>query len=484
MNMNIRLWIPMLCLALLASGCNSWLDVKPYDQISEDELIRSEEGFQKLLNGIYIDLNDGALYGKALTVEMVEIMGGAYEIGSNTLVWGNYPDLQKYNYGTEYWRGRLDETWNKAYALILNCNKLLENIEGKQELFTGDNYNILRGEALALRAMLHFDMLRLFGPVYAADSKMACIPYYTSQTLSPEPLLPASQVIGNILTDLKEARILLSGDPVQTLGTRMYSPADGTSNFLHYRALRLNYYAVTGLAARVSLYAGQKAEAFAYAREVIRAADNGIFPFIDRFSVIGTSGDPDRIFSTEVLFALSNNNRGQIFKDYYDPSRLPNMIFRMETGLLEQTVFGGTETGGNLDDYRCRANWISSASARYFHKYADMEETGRIENTMIPLLRLGEMYLIAAESQSDNLAAGVSYVNTLRRNRGVGNLSNLTPERLQCEYIRELYGEGQLFFLYKRMNTRILRSATESNNPAPSNAIFVVPLPDTETENR
>ena len=96
------------------------------------------------------------------------------------------------------------------------------------------------------------------------------------------------------------------------------------------------------------------------------------------------------------------------------------MIFRMETGLLEQTVFGGTETGGNLDDYRCRANWISSASARYFHKYADMEETGRIENTMIPLLRLGEMYLIAAESQSDNLAAGVSYVNTLRRNRGVG----------------------------------------------------------------
>lgn len=483
MKTNIRLWIPA-ALLLLSAGCNKWLDVKPYDQISEEELTRSEEGFQKSLNGIYIDLNDEALYGKALTFEMVEIMGGAYEIGSNTLVWSNYPDLYKYNYGTEYWRGRLDATWNKAYALILNCNKLLENIEGKQALFTDDNYNIIRGEALALRAMLHFDMLRLFGPVYSTDSEMVCIPYYTAETLSPEPLLPASKAIEHILADLKEARILLSTDPVQTLGTRMYSPADGTSNFLHYRALRLNYYAVTGLAARVSLYAGQKADAFAYAREVIRAADNGIFPFVDRFSVIGSPDDPDRIFSTEVLFALSNNNRGQIFKDYYDPSRLPNMIFRMESGLLEQTVYGGVETGGNLDDYRCRANWISSASTRYFHKYADMEETGRIENTMIPLLRLGEMYLIAAESQSDNLAAGVSYVNTLRRNRGVSNLQTLTRELLQYEYIRELYGEGQLFFMYKRMNTRILRSATASNNPEPSNAIFVVPLPDTETENR
>ncbi len=51
----------ILTLILLASalcpGCSGWLDVKPYDQISEEELLESEEGFQKLLNGIYIELN-------------------------------------------------------------------------------------------------------------------------------------------------------------------------------------------------------------------------------------------------------------------------------------------------------------------------------------------------------------------------------------------------------------------------------------------
>ncbi|MDE7074384.1 MAG: RagB/SusD family nutrient uptake outer membrane protein [Odoribacter sp.] len=483
MKMYIQRLIWTGCLAAMLSGCSKWLDVQPYDQISEEALSNTEEGFQKQLNGIYIELNDEALYGKTLTVEMVEIMGGAYEIGDDALVWSNYPDLKNYNYGTIYWRDRLDKTWDKAYALILNCNKLLANIEGKQELFTDDNYNIIRGEALALRAMLHFDMLRLFGPVYSTNSEMVSIPYYTAETHSPESLLAASKVIDNILTDLKEALILLNNDPVRTLGTRMYSPEDGSSNFLYYRSLRLNYYAVTGLAARVSLYAGQKTEARGYARTVIQAVDNGIFPFVDRYSVGSVASDPDRIFSTEVLFALSNNNRGQLFRDFFSPSRYPNMVFRMETGLLENFIFGG-RNGGDIDDFRCQANWISSGSTRYFYKYSDMEETGRIENTMIPLLRTGEMYLILAESQSDNLSGGTAYVNLLRSKRNVANIETLTPEGLQYEYIRELYGEGQLFFMYKRMNTRILRSATEADNVPPSNAVFVVPLPETETDNR
>ena len=157
----------------------------------------------------------------------------------------------------------------------------------------------------------------------------------------------------------------------------------------------------------------------------------------------------------------------------------------METDLLEQTIYGGTGTGGNLDDYRCRSNWISSGSARYFYKYSDMTESGRIENTMIPLLRLGEMYLIAAESQSDVLANGTSYVNTLRRNRGIStSLEALTPELLKYEYIRELYGEGQLFYLYKRLFSKVIWSYTDSRNTEPSTNLFVVPLPDSETENR
>ena len=215
----------LACCTLLTS-CDDWLEVKPYDKISEGELLKSEEGYQKMLNGIYIDLNSEALYGKTLTVEMIEVMGGAYTIGTDNSVWGNYKDLSSYKYATEYWRGRLDQTWNKAYALILNCNKILETIDENQHLFTGGSYYVVKGEALALRAMLHFDMLRLFGPVYSKDSDKKAIPYYTKHTNTPEPILTAEEVAGQVAADLEDARTLLANDPVKTEGTLMSGAQD------------------------------------------------------------------------------------------------------------------------------------------------------------------------------------------------------------------------------------------------------------------
>ena len=130
MKRKIQL-ITLICCSLVFGACDNWLDVKPYDQIAEEDLLNSETGFQKLLNGVYIELNDENLYGSTLTVEMLELMGGAYKIGDDQGKWGNYIDLNNYTYSTEYWRGRLDKVWEKAYALIMNCNKILDNIENR-----------------------------------------------------------------------------------------------------------------------------------------------------------------------------------------------------------------------------------------------------------------------------------------------------------------------------------------------------------------
>ncbi len=479
-----RLYTYILTLSLLiVTSCDAWLDVKPYDKMSEDELVLTEQGFIKRLNGIYIELNSDMLYGGALSVEMVEIMGGAYVIGTDNAVWGNYADLAGYKYNTEYWRSRMNETWNKAYSLILNCNLLLESLENTDVRFTGDNYKVLKGETLALRAMLHFDMLRLFGPVYSRNPQLPAIPYYKKYSVVPNDVLTAEAVAKEISNDLMEARMLLANDPVKTTGTMMEAPADGSSTFMYYRSLRLNYYAVTALMARSSLYFGDKESAYRYSSEVITDAE-AIFPFVDKSLVTGSPDDPDRIFSSEIIFALTHSQRNKLFKNYFDPSRIPNYVFRMDNELMSNIVFGGgSTTGGNQDDYRYRVNWVATGANRYFYKYSDMVDNGNIRNTMIPMIRLGEMYLIAAESCSQNIATGAVYVNKLRSHRGVANLQTLTEDVLRYEYIRELYGEGQLFFMYKRMFVPVMFSSSESKNPKPSDAIFTVPLPDSETDN-
>ena len=474
----------LMMLMVTLSSCDAWLDVKPYDKMSQDELLSSEAGYMKLLNGIYVELNRDMLYGGAMSVEMIEIMGGAYVIGTDNSVWGNYADLADYEYGTDYWRARLNETWNKAYSLILNCNLLLENLEKADVKFTGDNYKIIKGEALALRAMLHFDMLRLFGPVYSRNPEMLSIPYYKKYSVVPNERLTASQVAAAITHDLHEARILLANDPVRTSGTMTSAPSDGSSTFMYYRNLRLNYFAVTALLARSGLYFGDNESAYKYSTEVIEAAQEGMFPFVDKSLVSGSPEDPDRIFSSEVIFALTHSQRNTLFKGYFDPSRIPNYVFRMDNDLMSNVIYGGgATTGGSQDDYRYRVNWVATGANRYFYKYSDMVDSGSITNTMIPMIRLGEMYLIAAESRSTDIEAGVSYVNQLRAARGVSKLQTLTQKTLQYEYIRELYGEGQLFFMYKRMFAPVIVSPVDSRNPQPADAIFVVPLPSSETDN-
>ena len=84
--MKNKIYTSMLLSCFLLCGCSDWLDVKPYDKISDDELFSTEEGFQKLLNGVYVELNNDKLYGCALTVEMIEIIVGDYTIVKDILV--------------------------------------------------------------------------------------------------------------------------------------------------------------------------------------------------------------------------------------------------------------------------------------------------------------------------------------------------------------------------------------------------------------
>lgn len=68
--------------------------------------------------------------------------------------------------------------WLKNYNSIANCNVLLDYLSEKSpSFFEGEEYKFLVAETKALRAYLHFDLLRAFAPSWKENSEALCLPY-------------------------------------------------------------------------------------------------------------------------------------------------------------------------------------------------------------------------------------------------------------------------------------------------------------------
>src|SRR5258706_2643565 len=199
---------------LLVTGCKKYLTVQPESSYTELQVYSSERAVQQALNGLYNDLADNQLYGANMTTTALELLGQRYNVtaaGTYT-----YSQLQQYAYTQDSVEGIFNGIWQKAYGTILNANKFISMMDGtvKNGLLTQAHADQMKGEAIAIRAFLHFDMLRLFGPVYSQNPTRSAIPYYRRPDATTTPILIANQVLDSVLADLSQAETLLAGDPV------------------------------------------------------------------------------------------------------------------------------------------------------------------------------------------------------------------------------------------------------------------------------
>lgn len=477
--MRIKLILITATACLLGiTSCKKWLNVQPQDKFTETQVFKDEAGAQLAVNGLYLKLTQNSLYGVNLSMGMVEIFAQRFNVGGQH----GYAPYQQYNYGSI--APGIQLMWEQAYATIANANEFLKNLDKYPGMMPASHDSILRGEAIAIRAMLHFDMLRLFGPVYnTADSVSISVPYYRVASPAVQALLPANQVMDSILADLHNAAQLLRSDPVIASGRSAEFIADGR-NFYRNRHQRLNYYAVKALQARAFLYRNDKTNAYAAAKFVIDSASKWFaWTSID---ILSNPVNPDRIMSSEVLFApycsnLYNNHKSLFSEDLTETSILTPNSARLSE-LFEN----------NENDYRYNPNWIFSNSGtkayKTFYKYADVADKNSGFRFLIPLIRLSEMYYIAAECETNSVTA-IQYLDTVRLHRGLTSLppaAGLSTELIK-EYRREFFGEGQLFFFYKRENITTLPNSASTNPNSTvtlNKAKFVLPLPVSETVNR
>ena len=463
--------IIFLCgLLLTLAGCKKYLQIQPEGTYTEAQVFANEKAAQQMLNGLYISMADNNLYGAALTETVVELMAQRYKTttsGSGA----TYSLYQQYQYSDARSLAQFEATWKRAYSTILTANLFLEKIDlsVQNHVITQENCNMMKGEALAVRAMLHFDLMRVFAPAYSLGANQSAIPYNTLADGKAQPILTSAQVLEKVLEDLTAAESLLANDPVIKTGV-----VAETDFYTGSRNQRLNYYAVKALKARVYLWAGKKTDAHNAALAALTEGEKW-FPWLDRSAIAGATL-PNRIFSTEVLFAVYNSNLYTNYANFFSPVLLDDAILAAEPTNLKNTF------ENNENDYRYTTTWVQTTRTfRTFYKYENASSS-TAWRFLQPLIRKSELYYILAETETDpDLASG--YLNTVRANRGLPALAagTLLPAEILKEYRKEFYGEGQLFFYYKRNNTATIPDGIDNTVKKP---IYLVPLPLSETTPR
>lgn len=484
--MKIYNRIITVVLLLFLGGCSNWLDVSPENTVDEQELFSTGEGYRNALNGIYRQMSQTSMYGQEMSWGLVDVMGQVYSENGLTEYNPYGIVVRDYTYEASGVKALIQAIWSNSYNTIANCNNITGRIVAEApSKFRGgeEEQNMIYGEALAVRALLHFDLLRLFAPAPVTKPAGNWIPYFENYPSTYEPDKSVPEILSLIERDLLQAKELiapfdtLSGKPMLHPEKRIkneYISNSVTDLFFLYRGFRMNYYAVTALLARVYNYMGDYEKAARCAGEVIDAhieeyvAD--CFPLTDAAKVRGN----DRKRYGEVIFALSNTKNVDNYELYYT------------TGNDKLYLADYPACFDDNSDVRRTHLTEALGAERVCNKYILPVNNSSVYTStedLIPMIRVSEMYYIQAEylCRSGNIQEAVEKLDVVRaaRNCTKGRLTISSTaefeEELLKEARREFMQEGQLYYCFKRLNIKPLTSMPDG--------AFVFPLPDNELIN-
>ena len=240
-----------LCAALTFASCDDFLDMQPTNSGNAEEAVRTVRDAQVVLNGVMSAMTSYAYYGRNMFM-YADAKGGDLTI---YMAGRGLDDLYTFNHTPT--TGTYSGFWSQIYYCILQVNTLLDNIDRLEAEGSEEDFTFARGQALTLRALFYFDLVRLYGLPYTYDKASPGVPNITRPLdVSAQPTrATVEENYRQIVADLEEAEPLLATDK---------SPQDGY----------VGYYANLALQARVKLYMADYDGALAAARTVI---DDGAY---------------------------------------------------------------------------------------------------------------------------------------------------------------------------------------------------------------
>ncbi|RYG04936.1 MAG: RagB/SusD family nutrient uptake outer membrane protein [Chitinophagaceae bacterium] len=445
---NILLGIGITAITL--SSCSKSLELKDPQGLDPQSALSTDQNIKKVLQGAYDALSSTTLYGGDIQL-MSELLGSDGE-----LTW-----VGTFNNYREVWGKSIITTntlvagtWANAYSAINIANNVLDSVGGVIE----DDRDRVKGEALFIRAAMHFELVRLYAKDYSAatPSSSPGVPVMTAPTNSlPEVTSPArntvAEVYAAVIADLTEAEALLPNENT-VYATKTAAAAMLSRVYFQQRD-----------------YEGARQAA---TRGIDEATGKDLLPTVmANFNISANTNET--IFAIQVSDQDGTNG----LQTYYSVDIFGGRDGDIEVNDKHMDLY-------QAGDLRASSTTNPNAAAQFTFNTAFFTKYGAFRTTKwrdlyknVIVIRLAELYLTRAES---NLRLGgapvgatplsdINQVHSTQRT-GLAPFVAVTADQVAIERRRELAFEGFSIHDARRTNRNI-------DNLSPNENKFVLPIP-------
>lgn len=468
-NINPQKWAAIFLIFAVLS-CSDFLEIKPQQSLELNSALTSLGDFQLAVNGMYDRMTSADYYGRYFVL-LPDIMSD--DVKQNATA-NRAKEMAQFS--TLPSQFQVVDIWNTIYSNINRANMIIATditVKASDQAA----YNHLKGQAYALRALGHFDLVRMYAQTHSftANASHPGVPIKTTPSLSTNDFANAvtrstvEEVYTQVITDLLKAETL-----------SLSKPTSGTTTATLYKEF------VQGLLSRVYLYKRDWTNAAAYATKVIDAR----YPTgANVHTLVNNAGYRAMFtanFSTESLLELAqlaDDNRGadvlgrmyiaEGFGDYLPAKDIYDLI--------------ATNDVRKVADFKADAGLSGIYAAHRVDKY---NLTTNLNNTKV--MRLSEVYLIRAEALANlgtNNTQAQSDLNTIRR-RAIPTAPLVTAtgtaliNEILLERRKELCFEGHRLWDLTRNAIGVVRvnctAPADKCNLSYPNDLFILPIPSDE----
>lgn len=475
-----------LASVLAFTSCQDFLTEEPIMKQSTELTLSDFNGLNKSVAGAYSRLCDGAWYGADFVLNSEMRSGNAMIPINSSFTSGRLTTPYKMNYEPS----STEAIWSFAYIVISATNNVLNALEGNEENYLSssvsqEDIDNIKAEALAIRALSHFDVLRTYARTDGKTSQELGIPVITTPQLPTD--MPARATVAEsyaqIISDLTEAEKLMSDDYVR----------DGVADSKGVITKNV----IRALLSRVYLYNKEYQKAADYATLVINSGDYKLWTAKEYPSVWGKDVAGD---GGEVIFEIYGKQANEY--DYYweGPSHMTNPLGYADcaatadlVNLFEAGDVRGTTGIRGTDDGKvlfCTDKDQASGGQLWTMKYYGKGEgnatsTPDVNNVIV--LRLSEMYLNRAEAIANGASisgtTALQDVNAIRSNRGASILGAVGVDLILKERRMELNFEGHYWFDLARTGGSINYEDAVLKRDIPSDSKYwALPIPKSQMD--